>query len=95
VGAFNMKMREADDEALRRAEVYVDTPAARTEGGDVAVALQAGAIAEDHVRGNLADLCRNPPHRAPEAITAFKSVGAALEDLAAAMLVWRLVGKAS
>jgi ornithine cyclodeaminase/alanine dehydrogenase-like protein (mu-crystallin family) len=95
VGAFNMKMREADDEALRRAEVYVDTPAARTEGGDVAVSLQAGAIAEDHVRGNLADLCRNPPHRAPEAITAFKSVGAALEDLAAAMLVWRLVGKAS
>ena len=95
VGAFNMKMREADDEALRRAQVYVDTPAARTEGGDVAVSLQAGAIAEDHVRGNLADLCRNPPHRAPEAITAFKSVGAALEDLAAAMLVWRLVGKAS
>ena len=95
VGAFNMKMREADDEALRRAEVYVDTPAARTEGGDVAVSLQAGAISEDHLRGNLADLCRNPPHRAPEAITAFKSVGAALEDLAAAMLVWRLVGKAS
>jgi ornithine cyclodeaminase len=95
VGAFNMKMREADDEALRRAQVYVDTPAARTEGGDVAVSLQAGAISEDHVRGNLADLCRNPPHRAPEAITAFKSVGAALEDLAAAMLVWRLVGKAS
>ena len=95
VGAFNMKMREADDEALRRAEVYVDTPAARTEGGDVAVALQAGAIPADHVRGGLADLCRNPPPRRPEAVTAFKSVGAALEDLAAAMLVWRSLGKAS
>jgi ornithine cyclodeaminase/alanine dehydrogenase-like protein (mu-crystallin family) len=95
VGAFNMKMREADDEALRRAQVYVDTPAAKTEGGDVAVSLQAGAISEDHLRGSLADLCRNPLHRAPEAITAFKSVGTALEDLAAAMLVWRLVGKAS
>src|SRR5918997_1700637 len=95
VGAFNMKMREADDEALRRAELYVDTPAARTEGGDVAVALQAGAIPADHVRGGLADLCRNPPPRRPEAVTAFKSVGAALEDLAAAMLVWRSLGKAS
>ena len=95
VGAFNMKMREADDEALRRAEVYVDTPAARTEGGDVAVSLREGSISEDHVRGNLADLCRNPPHRSHGAITVFKSVGAALEDLAAAMLVWRLIGKAS
>ncbi len=95
VGAFNLKMREADDEALRRAQVYIDTPAARTEGGDVALSLQSGAIAADHVRGDLADLCRAPPGRDPKAVTAFKSVGAALEDLAAAMLVWRLIGKAS
>jgi len=94
VGAFNLKMREADDEALRRAQVYIDTPAAKTEGGDVAVALQRGAIAEGHVRGTLTDLCRTPPHRIPSAITAFKSVGTALEDLAAAMLVWRSLQKA-
>jgi len=95
VGAFNMRMRESDDEALSRAELYVDTPAALTEGGDVAVALQQGAITRDHVRGGLADLCRHPPRRSPQAITAFKSVGAALEDLAAAMLVWRSLPKAS
>jgi ornithine cyclodeaminase len=89
VGAFNLKMREADDEALRRAHVYIDTPAAKSEGGDVAVALHQGAIAESHIQGDLADLCRTPPHRRQAAITAFKSVGAALEDLAAAMLVWR------
>lgn len=94
VGAFNLKMREADDEALRRAQVYIDTPAAKTEGGDVAVALQRGAIAEGHVRGTLTDLCRTPPHRIPSAITVFKSVGTALEDLAAAMLVWRSLQKA-
>jgi ornithine cyclodeaminase/alanine dehydrogenase-like protein (mu-crystallin family) len=93
VGAFNLKMREADDEALRRAQVYIDTPAAKSEGGDVAVALHRGAIAEDHVRGTLADLCRTPPNRGPAVITAFKSVGAALEDLAAAMLVWRSLAK--
>lgn len=89
VGAFNLRMREADDEALARSEVYIDTDAARSEGGDVALALQAGAIAESHVRGTLADLCRKPPQRADGAITTFKSVGTALEDLAAAILVWR------
>ena len=94
VGAFNLKMREADDEALLRSQVYIDTPAAKVEGGDVAVSLQGGAIAESHVRGTLADLCRTPPRREIQAITAFKSVGAALEDLAAAMLVWRSLAKA-
>jgi ornithine cyclodeaminase len=94
VGAFNLKMREADDEALLRSQVYIDTPAAKSEGGDVAVSLQSGAIAESHIRGTLTDLCHNPPRRDPAAITAFKSVGAALEDLAAAMLVWRFLAKA-
>jgi ornithine cyclodeaminase len=93
VGAFNLHMREADDAALRRAEVYVDTPAALREGGDVALGLAAGAIAEAHVRGDLADLCRGtaPGRSGPEAITLFKSVGTALEDLAGAMTVWRAV----
>jgi ornithine cyclodeaminase/alanine dehydrogenase-like protein (mu-crystallin family) len=89
VGAFNLQMREADDEAIRRAQVYVDTHAAKHEGGDVALALKGGAISESHVRGDLFDLCRNPVPRDPQAITLFKSVGTALEDLAAAMLVWR------
>jgi ornithine cyclodeaminase len=45
------------------------------------------------VKGDLGDLCRSPGSAAPsrEGITAFKSVGTALEDLAAAMLVWRTV----
>jgi ornithine cyclodeaminase/alanine dehydrogenase-like protein (mu-crystallin family) len=95
VGAFNLKMREADDEALRRAQVWVDTEAAMAEGGDVALGLAGGAIARDHVRGDLFDLCRNPPPRVTQAITLFKSVGTALEDLAAAMLVWRGLSETS
>ncbi|MET0527880.1 MAG: ornithine cyclodeaminase family protein [Microvirga sp.] len=93
VGAFNLKMREVDDEALARSQVYIDTDAARSEGGDVALSLQAGAIAQDHVRGTLTDLCRQAPQRTDKAITAFKSVGTALEDLAAAILVWRSTAK--
>jgi ornithine cyclodeaminase len=91
VGAFKPGMREADDKALQRAAVYVDTDRARTEGGDVAEALGSGAIRGEHVRGELADLCRGrlPGRAAPDEITAFKSVGTALEDLTAAILVWR------
>ena len=91
VGAFTLTMREADDEALQRAEIYVDTPAAKSEGGDVALGLTSGAIDQEQIRGNLFGLCRGETHgrTGPEEITLFKSVGAAIEDLAAAMLVWR------
>jgi ornithine cyclodeaminase len=96
VGAFTPRMREADDEALLRGEVYVDTPDALTKGGDVAIALASGALSRDAVRGDLAGLCRGTVagRDSPEAITVFKSVGAAVEDLAAAVAVWRAVGGA-
>ncbi len=91
VGAFNLHMREADDEALRRAAIHVDTPAALSEGGDVALALKAGAIDRAQVRGDLADLCtgRISGRDSADRITLFKSVGTALEDLAAAVAVYR------
>ncbi|MBV9701102.1 MAG: ornithine cyclodeaminase family protein, partial [Methylobacteriaceae bacterium] len=91
VGAFNLRMREVDDAAVARARVFVDTPAAKIEGGDVALALKAGAIDDNHVEGDLSDLCRGriAGRRAADEITLFKSVGTAIEDLAAAMLIWR------
>jgi ornithine cyclodeaminase/alanine dehydrogenase-like protein (mu-crystallin family) len=94
VGAFNLAMREADDEAVRRAVVHVDTPAALTEGGEVALALKAGVVPETHVAGTLFDLCRgrSKGRQGAGEITLFKSVGTALEDLAAAVLVWRSLG---
>jgi len=97
VGAFKPGMREADDRALQGALVYVDTDHAKAEGGDVAEALRAGTIGKDHVRGSLFSLCQGqaPGRQSPDEITAFKSVGTALTDLAAAMLVWRSIGPAS
>lgn len=90
VGAFNLHMREADDEALARSAVHVDTPAALSEGGDVAVAIAAGTFSAEAVKGDLAALVagRSPGRTDPRAITLFKSIGASVEDLAAAMLVW-------
>ena len=90
VGAFNMKMREADDLALTRSRIFIDTPAALTEGGDVALAIASGALSRSAVVADLAALARGAPGRGDEQeITLFKSVGAAVEDLAAAALVWR------
>jgi ornithine cyclodeaminase len=89
VGAFNMTMREADDLALQRARVFVDTPAALHEGGDVAQAIRDGALETSAVAGDLASLARGAPGRvADDEITVFKAVGASIEDLAAARLVW-------
>jgi ornithine cyclodeaminase/alanine dehydrogenase-like protein (mu-crystallin family) len=90
VGAFNMRMREVDDSALQRARVFIDTSAALSEGGDVALAIASGALTPGDVVADLAALGNGAPGRGgAQEITLFKSVGAAIEDLAAAMLVWR------
>jgi ornithine cyclodeaminase len=90
VGAFNMAMREVDDAALHRASLFVDTPAALVEGGDIAIAIRDGAITAEAVKGDLARLCAGGAtgRRDDDQITLFKSIGASIEDLAAARLVW-------
>ena len=95
VGAFTMGMREADDAALRRARVVVDTPAALTEGGDVAIAVRDGVLSRDAVT-DLGALCRGEAvgRRAPGDITLFKPVGTAIADLATAILAWERVSAA-
>jgi ornithine cyclodeaminase/alanine dehydrogenase-like protein (mu-crystallin family) len=92
-GAYNMMTRECDDAAIARARVFIDTKAGLTEGGDVAQAIRAGAVTADHVRGTLFDLCRGEVagRQSADEITLFKSIGTAIEDLAAAMLVWQRV----
>jgi alanine dehydrogenase len=87
VGAYTPKMRETDDDAVRRGRVYVDTRAgAMKEAGDIVQPLASGALAE--VVGDLFELTRGEAagRRSAEEITVFKSVGTALEDLAAAQL---------
>jgi ornithine cyclodeaminase/alanine dehydrogenase-like protein (mu-crystallin family) len=89
VGAFAPTTREVDSEAVRRARVYVDTwEGALAEAGDLLIPLQEGAIEKAHLLGELGDLVtgRQPGRRSPEEITLFKSVGSALEDLAAGIL---------
>lgn len=90
VGGFTPQMREADDATLRKAAIWVDTrTGAMKEAGDLVDPLNRGVITTDAVRGDLFDLARNDAFCRPEdmPLTLFKSVGTALEDLAAAELV--------
>ncbi|MFC7396353.1 ornithine cyclodeaminase family protein [Chelatococcus sp. GCM10030263] len=91
VGGFTPEMREADDDALRRASVFIDTPGALQEAGDIVVPLTTGVLRKEEIRADLAALTRgeHPGRTRPDEITFFKSVGAAAEDLAAAMLAYQ------
>jgi len=95
VGGFTPKMREADNDAIKKSRVYVDTRAGATkEAGDIVQPLKSGVLKKEGVRGDLFELCRGKAKGRAKAteITLFKSVGTAIEDLAAAMLVWRGIG---
>jgi alanine dehydrogenase len=90
VGAFTPEMHETDSTALTRSSVYVDNRAgALKEPGDLVTPINAGLFRLEDVRGDLFDLCRTDTmaRRSDDEITLFKSVGLALEDLAAAELV--------
>lgn len=89
VGAFRPTDRELDTEAVRRAQVVVDTyEGALAEAGDILMPMASGAIDRGHVTAELAELVTGTRagRAAPDTITLFKSVGFGLEDLAAARL---------
>ena len=91
VGAFKPDMAEADGHAVSIADVYVDTRVgALTEAGEIVQALETGSICEADIRGSLRELATNAVSGRTDknSITLFKSVGTALEDLAAAALAF-------
>jgi ornithine cyclodeaminase len=90
VGGFTPEMREADDEACRRARIHVDSRWF-TLGcvGDLTAPMASGAITEDDVMGDLFQLCRGevPGRQSPEDITLYKNAGGAHLDLMTARLI--------
>lgn len=91
IGGYTPLMREADDDVIRAAKIYVDKlSSAVREAGDISDPLERGIIDRSAIRGDLFDLCtgRVPKRSADQDITVFKSVGLALEDLTAAALAW-------
>ncbi|MCX7381531.1 MAG: ornithine cyclodeaminase family protein [Alphaproteobacteria bacterium] len=90
IGGYRPDMRETDDAAIARARVFIDTDAALAEAGDLTQPIAAGVFTRDSIAGSLFTLCRGeaPGRQNADQITLFKSVGSAIEDLAAAALVW-------
>jgi len=97
VGSFTPKMREADDAAIKRASVYVDTREGAPKGsGDIAIPLRKKLLKATDIKGDLFELTRGKAkgRRRKDEITLFKSVGTAIEDLAAARLIWQTLHRA-
>ena len=91
VGAYLPNMREADDEVVRRSVIFVDNiESACHETGDLFIPIQNGLITKEDIKADLFNLCKSEHNgRSNEhEITYFKSVGHALEDLAAAQLAF-------
>ncbi len=91
VGAFKPTMRESDDAAIKMSRIFVDTRlGAMAEAGDITQPLQAGIITPDDILADLTELVtgRHPGRISQAEITLFKSVGAALEDLAGAIFAF-------
>jgi ornithine cyclodeaminase len=96
VGGYTPDTREADDEAARRARVFVDRRESAFEGvGDILQPIANGAIGTADVLGDLYDLLGGavPGRRSPSDITFFKNAGGAHLDLMTAELVFRQIDK--
>lgn len=94
VGGYTPETREADDEAARRARIFVDRRETAFAGvGDILQPIASGAIAETQVLGDLYDLVGGsiPGRRSPADITLFKNAGGGHLDLMTAELVFRHV----
>jgi ornithine cyclodeaminase/alanine dehydrogenase-like protein (mu-crystallin family) len=95
IGGFTPQMREADDACFAGSRLYVDTVEALQKSGDLLGPMSRGVFGAGDVAGTLESLCRGESCGRPgsEVRTVFKSVGTALEDLAAAMLVYETLAR--
>jgi ornithine cyclodeaminase/alanine dehydrogenase-like protein (mu-crystallin family) len=87
VGASAPTAREIAGDLVAAAAVFVDSRAqAEIECGELRLALEGGAIGAAHLRAELGEVLigRAPGRSGPDGITLFKSLGLAVEDLAAA-----------
>jgi ornithine cyclodeaminase/alanine dehydrogenase-like protein (mu-crystallin family) len=90
VGGRPPQMTELDPETLAAAALFVDRrESAESEAGDYRRALEEGAIGPDHIRAEIGEVLigAKPGREDDEQLTMFRSLGLAVEDLAAAEYV--------
>ena len=92
VGSSIPTAREIDSATMTAARLFVDRrESALNEAGDVLVPMREGAFKADHIQAELGEVITgvNPGRRSPGELTLFKSLGIAVEDVAAAAFVVR------
>ena len=96
VGADNPAKQEIDSAACARSRVVVDSLAACAAGGDLHHAIKANVMAEQDIHGELSAIVagRIPGRTSRDQVFLFDSTGTALQDVAAAVLVYRLAADA-
>lgn len=96
IGSHTPKTREADDEVIRRSTIYADSrEGALHETGELAIPIASGLLDPKDVHADLVELCKanKLARKNGEEITLFKSAGLAIEDLAAALMVYEAVAE--
>jgi alanine dehydrogenase len=91
VGAALPIARELDSATVAKSRLYVDRrESALAEAGDILIPIAEGVISADHIRGELGEVLLGvvPARGSPGEVTLFKSLGLAIEDLAAARLIY-------
>jgi ornithine cyclodeaminase/alanine dehydrogenase-like protein (mu-crystallin family) len=91
VGSFTPRMRECDDETIRRASLFVDSHRFTVETtGDLAIPIAARLISQDDIRADLFDLARgrHKGRRSADEITLFKNGGGGHLDLMTAVTIY-------
>jgi ornithine cyclodeaminase len=92
VGACRPDQREMDSALVERARVFVDSRvAALAEAGDIVIPIKEGTIGADHIAGELGEVSagRVAGRESPAQVTIFKSLGLAVEDVAAAHIAFQ------
>jgi len=91
VGACRPNQREMDTALVSRARVFVDSrTSALAEAGDLVLPITEGAFDETHIAGELGEVASGAVAGRTSAaeVTVFKSLGMAVEDIAAAHLAY-------
>ena len=97
VGTFTPATREVASDLIAASRLYSDyTPSTRKESGEYLVPLQEGLIKEDHIIGSVGELLlgRCEGRKSDEDITVFDALGLAVEDIAAAVMVYKAAEEA-
>lgn len=96
VGAYTPEMQEIPAETVQRSKVVIDHhQASMAEAGDLLIPLKQGLISADHIYAELGEIAAGlkPGRQSPQEITFFKSVGVAVQDVAAANAVLQAARK--